>query len=60
MWLGFCLLSWWWWGGCHGGGGGGCCVGCETYPRMGFTVFVVVLWARFMVVVKGCRGGGDG
>ena len=24
---------------------------------MGFTVFVVVLWARFMVVVKGCCGG---
>ena len=22
--------------------------------------FAVVLWVRFMVVVEGCRGGGDG
>ena len=25
---------------------------------VGFTLFVVVLWVRFMVVVDGCRGGG--
>ena len=47
-------------GGCHGGGGRDCRVGCETHLGMGFTVFTVVLWARFMVVVKGCCGGGDG
>ena len=27
---------------------------------VGFTVFAVVLWVRFMVVVECCCGGGDG
>ena len=27
---------------------------------VGSTVFTFVLWVRFMVVVEGCRDGGDG
>ena len=27
---------------------------------LGFIVFAIVLWVRFMVVVECCCGGGDG
>ena len=27
---------------------------------VGFTLFAIVLWVRFMVVVEGCCGGWDG
>jgi len=41
----------------NGGGGGGCRVGCSRWVSL---CFDVVLWVRFMEVVKDCRNGGDG